>query len=138
MRSRLTAGTSAARRLATAAATRSASWTRPRAARTRSSKLWAPIDTRDTPAAASPSAMAASTVSGLASTVTSAVGANASSSRSRPSTRPRSPGGSRVGVPPPTNTLVTTGGSGPRASTASAASSASAAAYGRRSPSMPV
>ena len=89
-------------------------------------------------ALARPSAMAASTVSGLASTVTSAPGTNGSSSASRPSSRARSPGGSRVGVPPPTNTLVTAAGAGPRAAAAMAASSSSAAAYGRRSPSIPV
>src|SRR4029453_1899362 len=117
MRSRLTAGTPAARRVATAASTLAASWTRPRAASTRSSKLWAPIETLATPAPTSPAAIAASTVSGLASTVTSAPGATGSSSRSRASTRARSSAGSRVGVPPPTNTLVTTGGPGPGGAT---------------------
>ena len=65
-----------------------------------------PIDSRVTPDAASSAADASVTVSGFASTVTSASGSMPKAARTPSSMRARSPGGSRVGVPPPKNTVV--------------------------------
>ncbi len=66
-----------------------------------------PSEMRVMPAARSPASTRSSTVSGLASTVTSASPASPNSPSIARRIPARAAGGSRVGVPPPKNTLVT-------------------------------
>jgi hypothetical protein len=72
------------------------------------------------------------TDSGLASVVTSTSGATGNSSRTAARTAARSSAGSRVGVPPPTNTVDTVGGSGPSTAAAARSSLIAVAAYSAR------
>ena len=106
MRSRLTPSNPAARAQPTTCGTRSGSCVRSRVASTCGTADCMPNDTRVKPASRSRSRSARSTLSGLASVVTSASGRTPSSSRTAPSSRARSAGGSRVGVPPPRKTVA--------------------------------
>ncbi len=72
MRSMLTAGMPAAIAEATERRISSGPWMRPMASRARASKLWAPTESRLTPAARSASNGACSPVPGLTSRVISA------------------------------------------------------------------
>ncbi|MPN49155.1 hypothetical protein SDC9_196769 [bioreactor metagenome] len=82
-------------------------WMRPSALRCSSLKLWMPSDSRLTPAARKPANLPASTVPGLASSVISASGDNIASARKAPISSSMAPGDSRLGVPPPKNTVCT-------------------------------
>ena len=66
-----------------------------------------PSEIRVIPAARSPASDRSSTVSGLASTVTSQPGASPNSPSIARRIPASVPGGSSVGVPPPKNTCVT-------------------------------
>ena len=68
-----------------------------------------PNDIRVNPAARSAARPASVTVSGFASAVTSAPGASPNSASTAPRIAPSWAGGSRVGVPPPKNTVRTGG-----------------------------
>ena len=78
------------------------------------------------PASASPASARALTVSGLASSVTSAPGAMPMRSRRPSRARASSPGASIVGVPPPKNTVEAGRGPIPTSSRTRAAREASA------------
>jgi hypothetical protein len=85
-----------------------------------------PSEIRVNPPARSVASEAASTLSGLASVVTSASGASPNKDRAASSTPTRSAAGSRVGVPPPTNT-VDSGGTPPGAAASTGAANRSSA-----------
>jgi len=72
-----------------------------------------PSEIRVTPAARSCASDRSSTVSGLASTVTSQPGASPNSPSIAVKSPPSWAGGSSVGVPPPRNTVATCGTPGP-------------------------
>ncbi len=72
-----------------------------------------PSEIRVIPAARRPASDRSSTVSGLASTVTSQPGASPNSPSIARSIAARSPAGSSVGVPPPKNTVAAGGAAGP-------------------------
>ena len=87
-----------------------------------------PNEIRVKPAARSAASDSAVTESGFASVVTSASGASPNSSSIPASTAPSCPGGSSVGVPPPTNTLATGTSASPSTRRASRSSSSTLAA----------
>ena len=66
-----------------------------------------PNETRVSPCARSSFRLAWSTLSGFASVVTSAPGARPNSASMARRMAPSADGGSRVGVPPPKNTVLT-------------------------------
>ena len=72
-----------------------------------------PNDIRVNPAARSAARPASVTVSGFASAVTSAPGASPNSASTAARIAPSWAGGSRVGVPPPKNTVRTGAASSP-------------------------
>jgi hypothetical protein len=84
------------------------------------------------PASRSRDRLAGVTDSGFASVVTSTSAATGNSSRTAARTAARSSAGSSVGVPPPTNTVETVGGSGPRTAAAARSSAIAVAAYSAR------
>ena len=87
-----------------------------------------PSEIRVKPAARSSASTRGSTVSGLASTVTSAPAARPNSVSMAASIAPRSAAGSRVGVPPPKKTVDTGPARGPSTRPASVTSAAASAA----------
>ena len=87
-----------------------------------------PNETRVKPASRSEASVAASTSSGLASVVTSAPGVRPKAPAIAARIAERSAAGSSVGVPPPKNTVSTTGASAPNARRASPTSAMAAPA----------
>jgi hypothetical protein len=81
--------------------------TRSSTASTPGTALCIPNETRVTPWARSSPSTAWSTLSGLASVVTSARGANPNSASMARRIWPNAAGGIKVGVPPPKNTVLT-------------------------------
>ncbi|MFN8588007.1 MAG: hypothetical protein U0704_09430 [Candidatus Eisenbacteria bacterium] len=106
MRSRLRRSNPCARASATASRGRTSSWMRPSCTSSAGTKLCAPSDSRFTPHARHASSSGGFTLSGFASSVTSAPSASvkraASSSHSRRNCRAES----ADGVPPPKNSDV--------------------------------
>ena len=129
MRSRLTWSKPASRDQSTTAGTRNGSWVRSRVASTDSTADCIPKLTRVKPASRSAARSQAATLSGLASVVTSAPGASPNSAAIAASTDASSPGPSRVGVPPPKNTVSTGRSRSPSTRRACRTSAIAASAY---------
>ena len=101
IRSRLTLSMPAARVASSAARARAASWMRPRRRNSSSRNDCTPMLTRFTPADRYAVIASTVTVSGLASSVTSASGESANAERQVSMRLPISSGDSSDGVPPP-------------------------------------